>query len=55
MIGDHDHRPSRWNAGAIRRVDLQVDPHLSEQILQTKAFGRVVQPPVQISHFIDRS
>jgi hypothetical protein len=40
MIGHHDCWPGRRNAGAIRRVDLQFDPHLGKQVLQTKTLCR---------------
>jgi hypothetical protein len=46
MIGHHDYWPGRRNAGAIRRVDLHFDPHLGEQVFQTKSLGRMLYSAV---------
>jgi hypothetical protein len=55
MIGHHYYRAGRRNAGAIRRVDLQFDSHLSEQVLQTKTLRRILYPPIEIPDSTDRS
>jgi hypothetical protein len=55
MIRNYYDGTGRRNPGLIRLTDLQANAHLGEQILQTKAFGRLLYTPVKISDLADGS